>query len=449
MSIRSKPTNLNAASNWPFLKQTGVLPPEAVDKIGHDRDNNSPITWASADGLTAFSGINYDASGRLIIGTSANRSTPRIVRFVMNANAGILDQCFWISDGVYEVVSAIEIHSTAGNDAGAVTLDVTKESSGIAPSAGISVLASPFNAKATANTYQTKAPASLASTVAIAVGDRLSLNVTGVTTALAGVVLEISLAPGYTGPQASFVMNANAGLIDQCFYTATKTVKITRIDCVFSLAATDVGAINLQVTKDVSTNAPGAGTDLLTNNTNAGFDLKAAPNVVQNGTLSATAANLILVPGDRLSVDFSAAPTTTTGVVIVVTFETLYRTIDVSWNIATNASLADGSIFIANRPYRLLSATEVHATAGTDGSAVNMQVTIDRATDAPGAGSDLLSNNASAGFDMKGTANTPQVGTFANTGLNYMYLGDRVSVDFAGVLTTLAGVELTLTLEEA
>lgn len=449
MSIRSKPTNLNAASNWPFLKQAGVLPAAAIDKIGHDRDNDSPITFASADGLTAFSGLNYDASGRLILGTSAQRGTPRIVRFVMNANAGIVDQSFWISDGVYEVISAIETHSTAGSDSGAVTLDVTKDSSGIAPTGGISVLASTFNAKSTANTPSFVAAASLASTVAIAAGDRLSLNVTGTTTALAGVVVEVTLAPGFTGPQAVFVMNDNTGLADQCFYTATKTVKIARIDYVHATAGTNGSAVNVQVTKDTSTNAPGAGTDLLTNNTNAGFDCKGTINVVQSGALSATAANLILVPGDRLSVDFSGTLTALAGLVIVVTFETLYQTIDVSYNMNANGSLADGSIFIANRPYRLLYATEVHSTAGSDGGAVSMQVTIDRSTDAPGAGSDLLSNNTAAGFDMKSTANTPVVGTFANTGLNYLYLGDRLSLDFAGVLTALAGVELTLTLEEA
>ncbi len=449
MPARRKPTNLNAASNWPYLKQAGVLPPAAVDLIGHDRDNDSPITFATADGVYAVSGLNYDASNRLVVGQSVFRSTPKIVRFVMNANASLADQPFWISDGVYEIVNVFEIHSTAATDTDAVTIDITKDVSGVAPGAGVSVLTAPINAKATADTLQGALPSTTNSAVTLAIGDRLSVNFTGVLTALAGVVVELFLAPGYSGNHAVFAMNANTGLVDQCFFTATKTVKVTRVDYVHSTLGTNGSAVNVQLTKDVSTDAPGAGTNLLTNNTNAGFDCKAAINVVQNGTLSATAANLILVPGDRLGVDFSGTLTALAGVVMVVTFEPYYRSFDVAWNLSANGSLADGCFFIANRPLKLLYATEVHSVAGTDGGAVSLQLTLDRLTDAPGAGSNLLSNNANAGFDLKGTANTPQVGTFADTGLNYMQTGDRLSVDFAGVLTTLAGEQLTVTLEEA
>lgn len=124
------------------------------------------------------------------------------------------------------------------------------------------------------------------------------------------------------------------------------------------------------------------------------------------------------------------------------------KNVVVMFNLAANASLADQCIFIANRAYQVKSVTEVHSTAGSDGSAVNLQVTKDTATDAPGAGTDLLTNNTNAGFDLKGTANTVQTGTLTATAAALLLaIGDRLSLDFAGTLTALAGLVVTIELE--
>jgi len=114
-----------------------------------------------------------------------------------------------------------------------------------------------------------------------------------------------------------------------------------------------------------------------------------------------------------------------------------------------NASLADQVFFIANRAYEVTDIREIHATAGSDGSAVNMQVVKDTSTNAPGAGTDLLTNNTNAGFDMKSTANTVQVGTLTSTLASLrLAAGDRLAVDFAGTLTALAGVVVTVSMKE-
>ena len=111
------------------------------------------------------------------------------------------------------------------------------------------------------------------------------------------------------------------------------------------------------------------------------------------------------------------------------------------------ASPADETIFVANRAYQVTAIREVHSTAGTDAGAVNLQITKDTGTQAPGAGVDLLTNNANAGFNMKGTANTVQAGTLTATGADLLLAaGDRLSADYAGVLTALAGVNVTVTL---
>jgi hypothetical protein len=91
---------------------------------------------------------------------------------------------------------------------------------------------------------------------------------------------------------------------------------VRAIDCVFSVAAG--GQSELQVTKDVTTDAPGAGTDMLSNNTNVGFDLNATANTVQNGTLKTTAGLRKLNAGDRLSIDFANAIQSTAGLKIGV-----------------------------------------------------------------------------------------------------------------------------------
>lgn len=107
-------------------------------------------------------------------------------------------------------------------------------------------------------------------------------------------------------------------MVDQSFFVAGRAYTVVGIDFVHAVAESTAATLRVQVTKDTSTNAPGAGADLLTNTSNAGFDCKATANTVQNGTLTATAADLTLAAGDRLSVDFTASATELVGVTINV-----------------------------------------------------------------------------------------------------------------------------------
>jgi hypothetical protein len=122
----------------------------------------------------------------------------------------------------------------------------------------------------------------------------------------------------------------------------------------------------------------------------------------------------------------------------------------VRFNGAAPTSLIDQVLFICpvGQSYQLVSADEVHATAGSDASAVSLQITKDTGTNAPGAGTDLLTNNTNVGFDLKGTANTVQNGTLTATTASLVFVaGDRLSIDFAGTLTALAGVNVTINLK--
>jgi len=105
------------------------------------------------------------------------------------------------------------------------------------------------------------------------------------------------------------------------FFIANDSYQVVAVRFVHATAESTAASLYVQVTKDTSTNAPGAGTDLLTNNSNSGFDAKATANTVQTGTLTSTTASLQLSAGDRLSVDFSAAATELAGVTITVTLK--------------------------------------------------------------------------------------------------------------------------------
>jgi hypothetical protein len=148
----------------------------------------------------------------------------------------------------------------------------------------------------------------------------------------------------------------------------------------------------------------------------------------------------------ELSIDYTGTLTALAGVVVVVTLQAVERRKEVTFTLQKNANLADQAFFIADRNYEILAISEIHDTAGTDGGAVSLQVTRDKLTDAPGAGTDLLSNNGSVGFNLKSSAQTVQIGTFVDTRFNFLMPQDRLSVDFAGVLTTLAGVTVTVSL---
>lgn len=118
--------------------------------------------------------------------------------------------------------------------------------------------------------------------------------------------------------QVTYTMNANASLADQNFFVAPQACKVLAISEVHAVAGNDAGAVNVQVEKVTGTTAPGAGINLLTNNTNAGFNLKGTANTVQVGALSATASDLVLAAGDRLAVDFAGTLTTLAGVTVTV-----------------------------------------------------------------------------------------------------------------------------------
>lgn len=169
-----------------------------------------------------------------------------------------------------------------------------------------------FDASASSGTFKTPTGA-------------VTLN--GNTTVAAGKALDTTDADGVKSggvivPQTLEIVfrgQTTEAATDRVIFLANAAYQVVAIRQIHSVAAG--GASKLQVTKDTGTTAPGAGTDLLTNNTNTGFDLNATANTVQVGTLTATTADLQLAAGDRLSIDFADTIQSTAGLVVAVSLK--------------------------------------------------------------------------------------------------------------------------------
>ena len=110
---------------------------------------------------------------------------------------------------------------------------------------------------------------------------------------------------------------------------------------------------------------------------------------------------------------------------------------------STSAQTASnyGHIFTATGPCEVLIASEVHAVAGTSGSAVTLDIEKLTGTTALGSGSSILAT----AFDLKSTAYTPvqKQGTLLSTA-RQLVQGNRLALKTSGTLTSLQGVQVTL-----
>lgn len=111
---------------------------------------------------------------------------------------------------------------------------------------------------------------------------------------------------------------------------------------------------------------------------------------------------------------------------------------------ALPTTATDAAFFVATRPYIVVSVSEVHAVAA--GGASVVQLVKDTGTAAPGAGTDLLTNNTNTGFNLNATANTVQVGTLVAVATRTLAAGDRLSYDFAQAIQSSAGIVITVCL---
>jgi hypothetical protein len=108
--------------------------------------------------------------------------------------SSVADVQFWTAPVKCEVVAVREVHAVAGDDGSAVTGTIRRCQGTEAATAGDDLLGSTkINFKGTALTEQTPALTDTTANLTLDAGNRLSLDVTGTTTNLAGVILTVLL----------------------------------------------------------------------------------------------------------------------------------------------------------------------------------------------------------------------------------------------------------------
>lgn len=154
-----------------------------------------------------------------------------------------------------------------------------------------------------------------------------------------------------------------------------------------------------------------------------------------NGAGSTNGGGVInLIPGTAVS-------TGTPGEVQVNSAAGLFDVVYAQGPSTVPTTATSYTMFMANRAYRVKAASTIASTAG--GSGCTVTVNKDTSTNAPGAGTALLTG----AMALSGTANTRVTGTLIGTVATLtMAAGDRLSTTWAGTISPLAGVVVTVTL---
>jgi hypothetical protein len=107
--------------------------------------------------------------------------------------SSVADVQFWTAPAKCEVVAVREVHAVAGDNASAVTATIRRCQGTEAATAGDDLLSTTIDLKGTALTEQTPALTATTANLVLEAGNRLSLDVTGNTATLAGVILTVLL----------------------------------------------------------------------------------------------------------------------------------------------------------------------------------------------------------------------------------------------------------------
>ncbi len=436
MALRS----MIEAMRAPWLTRAGLMKAADVAKLDYGYSAGWVPKWQNPLGGPDISGVGISSTGQITLGGQLV-IPPVLVPavYMMETNAAIVDQVFYIANQAMRVVSITEKHRVLGSST--PTAVVKKCTSGQTIAQGTSVMSGSFDLHATAETLQTATLASDQGTITLAAGDRLAFDITGTTTALAGVLVTVMLQPlDSPTTDITFSWASNTQLIDLQFFIANAPYTVTAVRWAHSTASS--AATNIQLTKDTSTDAPGGGTDLLTNNTNAGFAADGTVNIPQTGALVTTAGVTTLAIGDRLALDFAATPTLLAGVVCTVSLTPIANRTEINFYLpSTWAANTDRSFFTADRNYTAYCSSEIHAVAA--GGASTAQLTKDVGTDATGAGVDLLTG----ADDLNSTSQTVDSDLLLTTlGYRNLQSGNRLSYDFGAAVQSSSGLLVTVSM---
>lgn len=433
MSVKT--SNIPAALKKPFMNQTGTGNPASVNAPW---DNGYTQTALKASGTATQDLIGLGSDDSLFIGGApALMPCLKPIIFRAVANAGVATRHFHAFTSVARgrIVAIDEFHGTKGTHASAVTATITKDKAGQAAGAGTSLMSGSFNMKGDDNTLQSATLSSNKNDLTFVPGERLSFKLTGTNTSLANVMVVVWVQYETNIFETSVYLASAAATV---FFLANRKYPIQAVAYAHGTAEATTTGLNCELKIQDGTETEAQGTDILTNNSNAGFDCLAAANVVQNGTFTA----LSMIAGERLSLTIDDTATELANVVMTVAFTAQPNRIEVShWDPAPAAT--DHNIFIANRNFRLLDGRQIHGTAA--GGASTMQLEKVTGTTAAGSGTNLLGT----AWDLNATADTVQIAAFITTAAVatlQLDSGDRLAHDFANAIQSTTNFAATYSL---
>lgn len=109
----------------------------------------------------------------------------------------------------------------------------------------------------------------------------------------------------------------------------------------------------------------------------------------------------------------------------------------------STANLVDSVVFQSDGKYRIAQVQEVHATKGTDGAAVTLDLKKKSGLSAPFTDITVLGGT----IDLKAAAATVQTASLSSTEANLIVnKNDRLWLDVTGFLTGVSGVQVTIVL---
>jgi hypothetical protein len=452
--------NLWSAIQAPWMRrwQSG----KNIDLIDQSIGNGYDFTWRDAADANDLVAIGWDVDNAFREAGAVVNPTRQPLVFHVYPNANLVSQTFFVNPTQHalQITLATEVHTTAGNASGAVTAQITHETlvgtSQQAAGTGKAVLTTAFDEKGVAaETVQSGALAanyrreSRNNSVALATpgaglitlqpGDSLSCKFAGTLTTLVGVTITVNVQPGSKYEFVSFYAGPAGIAVTTSLMTAMRRRTLLFGAAVWQTAEVTAATLTLDVTKDASGTAPGAGTSMLS----ATVNLKSAALKYTQLALSATAATLQMISTDSVAAKISAATTEFAGLCVTLAFDGKQGEVSLNYNSFNSTVGTDEEFFTADRDYEVGDAAAKWTATGTSNF---FGLTSQTGTQTPSTGTSLQTDNTNKGFDTTGTINIPQFATLPALNKRFLMKGDRLGFHNQGTTGALAGLQASVRL---
>lgn len=444
----------------PFLRrQQSRAVNDLIDQsIGNDYD----YTFRDSTDANDVPVLKFDKDNQPLLGATMVRRGYQPITFHVYPNASWTGSIpFFCNPTQHQLAisSVMEIHTTASSVTGAnITVTHETQVSGKMQAAGkgVNVLTGTFNTHGTAETLQigtltanyirsqrnTSSAAASPGTGAIVLqpGDSLSATFSATQTTGVGITITVWVYPGCKFDFVSYYAGAAGTAVTTSLCTALRPRTLLAGAAFWNTAEATAGSLALDVTKDASATAPGAGTSMLASTVN----LKGTALTYTQLALSATAANLALGSTDSVAVKISASSTELAGLCVTLAFDGKPGELWVNMNSFYSTVGTNEEFWISNGDYQLLDLAAKWSTASSTGKTA---LTKDTGTNTPSSGGVVLqTDNTNAGFDTSATANTPVFGTLAAGNTLFFASGDRAGLKNSGTIGSEAGFQLSMRL---